>query len=121
MKNSKFEWQQKMCQFSYFWAQIRKLVITASDTPEKGQNLAVRGSSDKTNFFSRILRSILHPEPIAWQEIRPKNEFWSKSLFKNREPMAKTQGVTTGTAHKLKLDESARVAPLAWRATRCAT
>jgi hypothetical protein len=31
--------------------------------------------------------------------------------------MAKTQSVATGTAHKLKLDESARVAPRAWRAT----
>jgi hypothetical protein len=31
--------------------------------------------------------------------------------------VAKTQSVATGTAHKLKLDESARVPPLAWRAT----
>jgi hypothetical protein len=33
------------------------------------------------------------------------------------ENHAKTQSVDTGPAHKLKWDESARVAPLTWRAT----
>jgi hypothetical protein len=42
----------KCRQFSYFWAQIRKIVKKASGRPEKGQKLAVRGSTDKNVFFS---------------------------------------------------------------------